>query len=139
MAIAGDAVDEPADGEDDELVAPEEGDPCDDSLCPDEPAIPRAAGRLGRDPEPADGTRIGEVAPGTDGVGTLGAWIAGACTGTRTGGGLGGVTGAGGGFGAVTGGTVTGGTGTGGTVTVGTVTVGVATDVTVGTVSAGLA
>jgi hypothetical protein len=138
MAIGELAVDEPADSEVDELLAPEDVDARDDALCPDEPAIPRA-GRFGRDPGPTDGIPVGEVGPGTDGVGTVGLWIVGACTGTVTGGGLGGVTVTGGGFGTVT---VTGG-GFGtvivGTVTVGTVTVGVGTEVTVGTVSAGLA
>jgi hypothetical protein len=126
MAIGEPAVDELSDSEDDEPVAPEEVDACDDGLCPDEPVIPWAVGRFGRDPGPTDGTRTGEVAPGADGVGTVGGWIAGAGTGTGTGtgGGLGGVTVTGGGF---------------GTVTAGTVTVGVGTDVTVGTVSAGLA
>ena len=128
-AIGEPAVDEPADSEDDELVAPEEVDACDDALCPDEPAIPWAAGRFGRDPEPTDGTLVGEVAPGTDGVGTVGVWIAGACTGIVTCGGSGGVTVTGGGFGTVT----------GGTVTAGTVTVGVGTEGTVGAVKAGLA
>jgi hypothetical protein len=116
MAIGEPAVDEPADTEDDELVAPEEVDARDDALCPDEPAIPWAPGRFGRDPEPTDGTPVGEVAPGTDGVGTVGVWIAGACTGTVAGGV--GVTG--GGFGIVT-------VGGFGTVTVGTVTVGTVT------------
>ena len=127
MAIGEPAVDEPADSEDDELVAPEEVDARDDALCPDEPAIPWAPGRFGRDPEPTDGTPVGEVAAGTDGVGTVGVWIAGACTGIVTCGGSGGVTVTGGGF----------GTGTAGTVTAGTVTVG--TEGTVGAVKAGLA
>ena len=129
MAIGEPADDKPADSEDDALVAPEEVDAGDDALCPDEPAIPRAAGGFGRDPGPTDGTPVGEVAPGTDGVGTVGVWIAGACTGIATCGGSGGVTVTGGGFGTVTGGTVTGGT----------VTVGVGTEVTVGAISAGLA
>ncbi len=106
-------VDEPADSEDDELVAPEELDACDDALCPNEPAIPWAAGGFGREPGPTDGTFVGEVAPGTDGVDTVGVWIAGACTGVVTCGGAGGVTVTGGAFGTVTGGTVTGGTVTG--------------------------
>ena len=129
MAIGVPAVDEPAGSEDDELLVFEDGDVCDDALCPDESAIPWADGRFGRDPEPTDGTPAGEVAPGTDGVGTVGVWIVGAGTCTVTGGGLGTVTVTGGGF----------GTGIVGTVTAGTVTVGVATEVTVGTVSAGLA
>ena len=54
MAIGEPAVGEPAAGEDDELVAPEEVDACDDALCPKEPAIPRAAGRFGREPEPTE-------------------------------------------------------------------------------------
>ena len=143
------AVDEPADA-----VAPEEVDASDEALCPDEPAIPWAAGTFGRDPLPTDGTPVGEVAPGTDGVGTLGVWIAGACTGVVTGGGFGGVTVTGGGVGAVTVGAVTVGavtvgavtvgavtvgTVTVGTVTLATVTVGVGTEGTVGAVKAGLA
>jgi hypothetical protein len=135
MAIGEPADDESADSEDDALVAPEEVDACDDAVCPDEPvcpgepAIPRAVGRFGRDPGPTDGTPVGEVAPGTDGVGTVGVWIAGVCTGIATCGGSGGVTVTGGGFGTVT----------VGTVTFGTVTVGVGTELTVGVVSAGLA
>jgi hypothetical protein len=39
-AIGEPAVDEPADGEDDEPVAPEELDAGEDALCPDEPAMP---------------------------------------------------------------------------------------------------
>lgn len=129
-------VDEPAAGEDDELLAPEELDACDDALCPNEPAIPWAAGRSDRDPPLTDGTLGAEVTLGTDGVDTVGVWIAGVVTC----GGAGGVTVTGGAFGTVTGGafgTVTGGTVTGGTVTVGTVTVGA--EGTVGTVKAGLA
>ena len=139
-AIGEPAVDEPADSEDDEPVAPDELDACDDALCPNEPAIPRAAGRFGCEPRPADGTLVGEGAPDTDGVDTVGVWIAGACTGAVTCGGGGGVTVTGGAFGTVTGGafgTVTGGTVTGGTVTAGTVTAG--TEGTVGAVKAGLA
>ena len=137
-AIGEPAVDEPADGEDDELVAPEL-DAGDDALCPDEPAMPCAAGRFGPDPWPADGTPAVEVAPGTDGVDTVGVRTAGVWAGVVTCGVLGGVTVTGGGFGTVTGGTVTGGTVTGGTVTVGTVGVGVGTEGTVGAVKAGLA
>jgi hypothetical protein len=134
MAVDVPRVDEP---EDDELVL-EDVDAPDDTLCPDEPAIPRAVGRFGRAPGPTDETPVGELAPGTDGVGTVGVWIAGPCTGTVTGGGLGGVTVTGVGFGTVTG--TGGGFGTEivGAVTVGTVTVGLGTEVTVGTVSAGL-
>ena len=126
-AIGEPAVDEPADSEDDEPVAPGELDVGDDALCPDEPAIPRAAGRFGCEPRPTDGTLVGEVAPDTDGVDTVGVWIAGACTGVVTCGGAGGVTVTGGVFGTVTGGTVTAGT------------VAVGTEGTVGTVKAGLA
>jgi hypothetical protein len=145
IAIGEPEVDEPADTEADELLAPEDVDAGDDALCPAAPAIPRAAGRFGCDPDPIEGIRVGEVELGTDGLGTVGVWIAGGLGGvTVTGGGLGGVTVTGGGLGTVT---VTGGgfgtvtvTGGGfGTVIVGTVTVGVGTEVTVGTVSAGLA
>ena len=121
-------VDEPTAGEDDELLAPEELDACDDALCPDEPATPWAAGRSDRDPPLTDGTLGADVTLGTDGVDTVGVWIAGVVTC----GGAGGVTVTGGAFGTVTGGTVTGGT-----VTVGTVTAGA--EGTVGAVKAGLA
>jgi hypothetical protein len=137
-AIGEFAVDEPADSEDEELVAPGEVEACGGALCPDEPAIPWAAGTFGRDPPPTDGTPLGEVAPGTDGVDTVGVWIAGVVTG----GGAGGVTVTGGGVGTETVGTVTVGTVAVGTVTVGTVTVGtvtVGTEGTVGAVKAGLA
>jgi hypothetical protein len=108
-AIGEPGVDEPADSEDDEPVAPEE-----------------------LDARPTDGTLVGEVAPDTDGVDTVGVWIAGVCTGVVTCGAAGGVTVTGGAFGTVTGGTVTVGT-----VAVGTVAVG--TEGTVGVVKAGLA
>ena len=136
-AIGEPGVDEPADSEDDEPVAPEELDACDGALCPNEPAIPRAAGRFGCEPRPTDGTLVGEVAPDTDGVDTVGVWIAGVCTGVVTCGAAGGVTVTGGAFGTVTGGTVTVGTVAVGTVAVGTVAVG--TEGTVGVVKAGLA
>jgi hypothetical protein len=125
------AVDEPEDA-----VAPGEVEACDEALCPDEPAIPWAAGTVGRDPPPTDGTPLGEVAPGTDGVDTVGVWIAGVVTG----GGAGGVTVTGGGVGTETVGTVTVGTVAVGTVTVGTVAVGTVAvgTLTLGTVTEGV-
>lgn len=131
MADGEPALGEPADAEDDEVPAAED-DADDDALCPDGRVIPPAAGRLGRDPEPTDGTRVGLFTDGTDGVATVGVRVGGSCTGTVTGGGLGTVTVTGGGLGAVIVGTVTVGT-------AGVETVGVGTELIVGTVNAGLA
>ena len=75
------ALDEAADGKDDEVPPPGDTDTGGDRPCPDEPVIAPAAGRLGRDPAPTDGTRVGAV---TDGVDTGGVRAGGACTGTGT-------------------------------------------------------
>jgi hypothetical protein len=118
--------------EEDDVPAPGDTPAGADTLRLDEPVVPLVVGTLGTIPEPTDGPLVGAgaVTGGTDGVVTVGMWIGGAGTVGVWIGGTG--TGIGGGLGTVTVGTV-------GVGNVGVETVGIGTEVTVGTVSAGLA
>lgn len=122
---------DPVDPDDREVSVPDDPAADDEPLGPDDPVRPPAVGVVRSDPEPTDGSRLGEgsVTDGIDGVETVGVRIVG--TGTGEGAGLGTVTAGTVGVGSVGVETVGVGTDTMGTETVGT-------EIVVETVSAGL-